>query len=150
VPLVLLLVVVTVVAAGYFVVNRSSGGSSTPQDFGHTAERLAQEARSIPTLATHVQRFTELRAFDQGAGFTILAMERDSIRLRQIATSASGARKTVADQAVSAAVQALNAATRYQHAVAYTYRLDKAALAREDLNAATATLDQQAKAWAHA
>jgi hypothetical protein len=145
----MLLLVVTAVAVGYFVVQHRSRASGTPQDFVHTTQRIEQDARSLPVLATKVQRFTELHTFDQRANGVIAAMERDVYRIHQIASGSSGNDKGIADQAASAADQALDAATRYQHAVAFTYRLSNASTAEQDLNAAVAQLKQQDQAWAH-
>jgi uncharacterized membrane protein YdfJ with MMPL/SSD domain len=140
---------VTVAAAGYFVVSRGSSASGTPQDFVHVAQRLAREARSVPTAAKRVQRFLELHAFDQSASDVITQMERDVYRMHQLASGASGSAKPIADQAAAAADQLLSAVARYQKAVAFTYRLGNASTAEQDLNAAVDTLNQQAKAWAH-
>ncbi|GEM_PF-5368581 len=149
VPLVILLLLVTAVAVGYFVVQSRSSASGTPQDFVHTTQRIEHEARSLPVLATKVQRFTELHAFDQSARGVIAAMERDVYRIHQIASGSSGTDKAITDQAASAADQALHAASAYQYSVAYTYRLGNASAAEQDLNAAVAQLKQQEQAWAH-
>jgi hypothetical protein len=141
--------VVTAVVVGYFFVRSRSSASGTPQDFVHTSQRIEQEGRSLPMLASKVQRFTELHAFDQSANRVIAAMERDVFRIHQIASGSSGNDKAIADQGASAADQALDAATRYQHAVAFTYRLSNASTAEQDLNAAIAQLKQQEQAWAH-
>ena len=137
-------------AAGYVVVQSRSSASRTPKDFVHTTRRIVQEAQSLPVLASRVQRFTELHAFDQSANAVVAAMERDVFRLHQIASGSSGSQKSVADQAGTAADQALDAATRYRKAVAFTYRLGNASRAQGDLNAAVDTLNQQVRAWAHA
>ncbi len=139
----------TVVAAGYFVVTNRSGASGTPQDFTHTAQRVVQEARSLPTMASKVQRFLELHTFHQNAIQAIGAMQRDVARLHQIASGSSGNDKTIADQAATVGDQALDAATRYEEAVALTYRLNNASTAEQDLNTAIANLQQQVQAWAH-
>jgi hypothetical protein len=146
------LVLVTVAAAGYFFVHgRSSSSSSSgnQQDFVHTSRRIVADGRSIPTMASKVHRFLELRAFDQSAYSVLLAMGRDAHRLHQIASGSSGNDKTIADQAASAGDQAVDAATRYEKAVALTYRLGNASAAEEDLKAALATLQQEEQAWAH-
>jgi outer membrane murein-binding lipoprotein Lpp len=145
----MLLLLVTAVAVGYFVVQNRSSASGTPQDFVHTTQRIEQQARSLPVLASKVQRFTELHAFDQSANRVIAAMERDAFRLHQIASGSSGNDKAIADPAASAADQALDAAARYQHELAFTYRLNNASTAEQDLNAAVAQLKQQEQAWAH-
>jgi len=134
---------------GYFFVK---GGSSSPgnqQDFVHTSQRVVGDGRSIPMMASTVHRFLELRAFEQGAYNTLLAMGRDVHRLHQIASDLSGSDKTIADQAASAGDQAADAATRYEKAVALTYKLSSASTAKQDLDAALATLHQQELAWAH-
>jgi hypothetical protein len=118
-------------------------------DFVHTSQRVVQEARDLPFLAGRVQRFAELHTFDQTAGAVIAAMEVDVHRLHQLASDSSGSEKSIADQAASAGDQALDAAYRYQRSVAFTYRLDSANTAQQDLNAAIDTLNQQVKAWPH-
>jgi hypothetical protein len=145
--LILLLVLATVAAAGYLVTNRSSGAPVASNDFVHTAERVGTAARSLPPAAQNVQRFTELHSFDLKARVIIDGMTLDVNRLHQLAAVASGSAKLIADQAASAGDQAIAAARRYHDAVAFTYRLSNAEAAKQDLDAAAATLDQQAKAW---
>ena len=145
----MLLLLLTAAAVGYFFVQNRSSASGTPEDFVHTTQRIEEEARALPVLATKVQRFTELHTFDQSANGVIAAMERDVYRLHQIASGSSGNDKAIADQGASAADQALDAATRYQHAVAFTYKLSNASAAEQDLKAAVAQLKQQEQAWAH-
>jgi hypothetical protein len=140
---------VTVVAAGYFYVQSRSSSSGNQQDFVHTSQRIVADGRSIPTMASRVHRFLELRAFDQSAYSVLLAMGRDVHRLHEIASGSSGSDKAIADQAASVGDQAVDAATRYEKAVALTYRLSTAGAAEQDLNAALATLQQQERAWAH-
>jgi hypothetical protein len=146
--LILLLALATVGAAGYLVTNRSSGTTATSHDFVHTAERVATTARSLPAAAQNVQRFTELHAFDVKTRVIIDGMTLDVNRLRQLAAGVSGSARLIADQAATAGDEAIAAARRYHDAVAFTYRLSNAEAARQDLEAAAATLDQQAKAWA--
>jgi hypothetical protein len=147
---VLVLVLATVAAGGYFLVGRSSGRTaSTSNDFVHTDQRIATSARALPTAAQHVQRFLELHQFDTTATAAIAQMNTDRDTLQTIAASQSGNAKQTADQAVTAANQAIDAADRFRRAVAFTYRLADADTARQDLLAAVATLDQQAKAWQH-
>ena len=146
----MLLIAATGAAAGYFVADRGSAARGVPRDFVHTAERVATTARSLPSAAQDVQRFTELHSFDVKAGLIIAGLTLDVHRLHQIAARASGSAKLIATQAAAAGDQAIDAAQRYREAVVFTYQLANADAAHQDLDAAAATLDQQAKAWSRA
>jgi hypothetical protein len=143
------LLVVTVAAAAYFLVGRSSSGAGTANDFVHVDQRIAATARSLPVAAQRVQRFTELHQFDAFAGAAITQMNKDLEVLTRLRANESAAGQHIIDTSGAATQSAIDAAGRYRSALAFSYRLANADQARQDLEAAAATLDQQAQAWAN-
>jgi hypothetical protein len=142
-----LLLVATLGAVGYLLVGRS-GGAGNPNDLVHVDQRIARDARSLPYAAQRVQRFTELHQFDAVAVAVIAEMDNDVAQLQHLSAADSGSGRTIIDASVAAAQQAIDAAGRFRHAVAFSYRLANADTARQDLFAAATTLDQEVKAWA--
>ena len=139
----------TIGAAGYLYLSRgsTSGGSTT--DFVQVDQRFVADAEAIPVAAQQVHRFAELHVFDQAATYATAAMSQELGHLQAIASGASGSQKAIADQAVTSAQQALDAAGRYHRAVAFTYRLIDSDNAAHDLSSAIASLKQQINAWRH-
>ncbi len=140
----------TIGAAGYLYLSRGSSSSGSTTDFVQVDQRLIADAYAIPGAAQQVHRFAELNAFDQGVNWRLAAMAQELGHLQAIASGASGSQKAIADQAVTAAQQALDAAGQYHKAIAFTYRLVDADTASHDLSTAIASLKQQITAWRHA
>jgi hypothetical protein len=146
--LVLVLILATVGAVGYFYV--AGGSAASTSGFVGAEQRFVAATQAITTAAQKVQRFTELHTFDLAAQAQIATMSTELTNLQRIDAGASGRQRQIADQTVSVAQQAIDAAGRYRRAVALTYRLVDANTARQDLSNAVRTLDQQAQAWQHA
>lgn len=144
----LVLVLATLAAAGYLYLARSSGSGSATGFLGANQQSV-KAAGTVITAADRVQRFAEAHAFDLIATDQIHTLSLQRTTLQSIAARASGRQKQIANEAVSTVQQAIDGVDRYRLAVAFTYRLNEADAAHQDLNNAIASLRQQAQAWQH-
>jgi len=145
--IVLILVLVTIVAGGYLYVSHRSSGSTLANDFVSVDQRVAAGARSLPVAAHKVERFDDRNAFNLDALKTLNQMIADQKTLQKIAKTQTGPSRQIADQAATAAGQAVTAALLYRNSVAFTFDLTAADRAEAAMLSAAATLDQQAHAW---
>jgi hypothetical protein len=146
-PIVLLLLASLAVGA-YFLLGRHSGsGSGSSQGFVATSQNLVTAADNVPMAAEKVQRFLELHTFDNDALKYIGEMQVYLDQLESIAKQSSGSQRQIADAQVTAAKQAITAATQFRQAVAFTYKLSGANAAEQTLNLALAGIEHNIKAW---
>ena len=147
--LVLVLLVATLGAVGYLFLGRG-GSSSAATGFLGAEQQSVKAATTVVTAAHEVQRFAALHSFDLVATAQTEVLSRQLASLQSIASNSTGRQQQIANQAVSADQQAIDAVGRYRKAVAFTYRLADADAALRDLVDAVASLNQQAQAWQHA
>ncbi len=141
-----MLLLVTVLAGGYLYLSQG-GGPGLASDFVSVDQRVAAGAQAIPVAAEKIQRFDEVHTWDVFALATLARMGQDRDLLEKIAKTQSGSSRQIADQAATAAQQAVSAGLLYRSAVAVTYNLSDADNAKAAMLSAAATLDQEAQAW---
>jgi len=143
-----LLVVASLLAGAYLLLSRGGGsGASGSQGFVGTSQTLVTAAEAVPADAQKVQRFLELQQFDRDATTYLYAMSFSVDELKAIAQQQSGSAHQLVESTITAGQQAVDAVTRFRRAVAFTYSLSDANAARQDLDAALATIQQNIKAW---
>ena len=148
-PIVVLLIVSLAVAA-YFLVGRHSGSSSTASTgFVATSQNFVTAGQRVTTEAKQVQRFLELHSFDQQALKRIGEMQVYLVQFESIAKQSSGTQRQLADAQVTAAKQAIAAATQFRQSVAFSFKLGSASTAQQTLGLALAAIEHNLKAWNH-
>lgn len=144
----MLLLIASVAVAAYLLIGRHSGsGSSNPTGFVATSQSFLTAGQSVTDEAKQVQRFLELHTFDEQALKRIGEMQVYLNQFESIAQQSSGTQRQLADAQVTAARQAIAAATQFRQAVAFSYKLSNANTAQQTLGLALAAVEHNLKAW---
>jgi hypothetical protein len=145
---VLVLVLATLGAVGYLYLSRG-GSSSNATGFVGADQESVKAVDTVMAAAQNVQRFEELHAFDVTARAQIQTLSQQLTKLQSIAAGASGRQQQIANQAVKTVNEIIFGVGQYRKAVASSYRLVDAETARQGLDYAVTSLQQQAQAWQH-
>ncbi len=146
-PIVLLLIATLGVGAYFLLGRKSSSGATNPTGFVATSQNFITSGRSVMEDAKQVQRFLELHNFDHQAVKSIGAMQVYLNQFETIASQSSGAQRQLADAQVTAAKQAITAATQFRQAVAFSYKLSSAHTAQQTLGLALAAIEHNLNSW---
>ena len=144
----LVLVLATLGAVGYLYLSRG-GSSSNATGFVGADQESVKAVDTVMAAAQNVQRFEELHAFDVTARAQIQTLSQQLTKLQSIAAGASGRQQQIADKAVTAVQYSVYGVGQYRKAVASSYRLVDAETARQGLDYAVVSLQQEAQAWQH-
>ena len=139
------LLVLATLFGGYWFLLRAGGES--PDAFLKAEERIAAAARTVPESAADVQRFLELEAFNAAIDEQLIVIRAETAKLRKVARESDGDAAVIARNSVDASTRIATSTVSYRDAIIVSGDLADADAARLDIEASTAKLEQQARAW---